>query len=217
MSPDTIQNAVLAFPIFLFSLVFHEYAHALAGTRLGDDTARLMGRLTLHPGPHVDPLGTVIFPLVGLLTGGFVFGWARPVPFSPHRLRHPLRDAAIIAGAGPLSNVLLALCAVAALKPLQLASVFLPGPVGAALVAMGILTIQINVLLAWFNLLPLPPLDGSKVVAFFLPPSLRDTMWAAQSFGALPLLLLFMVPGISAVLLAPARLLTGLLVRAAIG
>ncbi len=208
---DNLQYVILAFPIFLFSLVFHEFAHALAGHRLGDDTARLLGRLTLNPAPHVDPLGTIAFPLVGMFMGGMIFGWARPVPFSPHRLRHPLRDAAIIAGAGPASNVVLALLAALALRPVHLAAAASASPLLDALATMLMITVQLNVLLAWFNLLPIPPLDGSKVLAFFLPPSWRDSMWSAQSMGPMPLLLFLLIPGLSRVLLGPVGVITDVL------
>lgn len=205
MNADTLQLAILSFPIFLFSLVFHECAHALAGELLGDHTARQLGRLTLNPAPHIDPIGTIAFPLMGMLFGGLMFGWAKPVPFSPHRLRNPLRDAALIAFAGPLSNAVLAIAFAAAMRPLAALALRVDTPLVEALYAMARLGVIWNVILAWFNLLPIPPLDGSKVLAFFLPPAARERMWMAQSLGALPLFLIILIPGVASFLMGPAH------------
>jgi Zn-dependent protease len=171
----------------LLSLTVHEWAHAFAASRLGDDTAERMGRLTLNPIPHIDPLGTVILPLLNI-----PFGWARPVPVNPVRFTRKLSMSAgmmIVAVAGPLSNVVLALlCAV---------GFGLMARFGwhheAAAHFLGI-ALQLNVALAVFNMLPIPPLDGSRIADGLMPLRYRAAWESFAKYGPLVLLMLIVMP-----------------------
>jgi Zn-dependent protease len=160
---------VLFVPVMLFSLSFHECAHAVVAYWRGDDTASLMGRVTLNPLKHIDPLGLVAFFVIGL-------GWAKPVPINPVRMRHIRRDPALVGFAGPLSNIFL--CAVFALS-LRL----FWGPIASTepslrdiLIRFLVIGAQLNAALAFFNLVPIPPLDGSHILAAILP------IWALQRY-----------------------------------
>jgi len=174
ITPENLTNLVLTFPVFLFSLVFHEYAHAWMGLRRGDDLAKHMGRLTLNPLPHIDPIGTVLLPVFLMMSGsGFMFGWAKPVPVNP---RVSSKDMALIALAGPAANLLLV--------PLFFTAAFAYGhtlgpemsPVAYGVYRMLGAGIIWNLVLAGFNLVPIPPLDGSKILYYFLPFNLRQKM-----------------------------------------
>ncbi len=167
----------------LVALTVHEWAHAFAAKRLGDDTAESMGRLTLNPIAHIDPLGAILFLLVG-------FGWAKPVPVDTRNFRHPVRDAAIVAVAGPLSNLVLAFIAAVIAVILGLETVTLStGGMSAADAAWGVLTaflvasLQVNLALMAFNLLPIPPLDGSNILRLFIPWRLRDRYDELMRYG----------------------------------
>ena len=161
-------NFLYGAPVFLFSLVFHEYAHALMAYRLGDRTAAYEGRLTLDPTVHIDPLGTLLMPALGLMFGGFIFGWAKPVPFNPNHLRNAGRDTMWIALAGPLSNLLLLIFFAAAMRVLTPMADSMSPVLFKTLGELLWWGIWINAILAVFNMIPLPPLDGSKVLAFFV-------------------------------------------------
>jgi Zn-dependent protease len=152
------------FLILLFSLSVHEAAHAWAADRLGDPTARHLGRITLNPLAHIDWIGTVLFPLLAIVSGLPLIGWAKPVPVNWHNLRHPRRDFAIVAAAGPASNLVLAVLAAAVL------SLVAGGAFGSSMTAIMISrAVFLNVLLAVFNMIPVPPLDGGNVAAGLLP------------------------------------------------
>lgn len=157
--------------IILVSLSVHEAAHAWTADKLGDPTARLLGRVTLNPIPHIDPIGTVLLPLIMVSTGLPILGWAKPVPVNISRLREPRRDFMIVAAAGPLSNILQAVVAAVILRVLIAGGVDF-GIWGNVILAF----IRINLLLAFFNLIPIPPLDGGNVLAGLLPEP------AAQAF-----------------------------------
>ena len=160
--------SVLLLPV-LFAIIVHEVAHGWVAKHLGDPTAERLGRLTLNPIKHIDPLGTILVPaLLLLLRTGFVFGWAKPVPVTWSNLRHPKRDMAIVAAAGPAANLLMAVGwgLIARLGSL-LSTQY--GYIGQPLVFMGLGGIFANVLLMAFNLLPLPPLDGGRVAVGLLP------------------------------------------------
>jgi Zn-dependent protease len=157
-----VKIAIVAPPI-LFSIILHEIAHGVVANRFGDDTAKRAGRLTLNPIPHIDPFGSVVLPIVLSVMGSpFVFGWAKPVPVSFRNLRNPKRDMVAVALAGPGTNILLAvLSAVAA---------HVSDAIGVNwLTAMAIIGVQINVVLAVFNLVPILPLDGGRVLFGLLP------------------------------------------------
>ena len=159
-----IQTLLLIAPPILIALTFHEYAHAYTANRFGDDTAKQLGRLSLNPLRHLDPLGTIMIFLVH-------FGWAKPVPVNPSRLKSPRKDMLWISAAGPLSNMGLALISAILLRLLNA----MAGPTGQHSAGMGLLifmvfmSLQINLALAIFNILPIAPLDGSKILSGLLP------------------------------------------------
>lgn len=165
---NLIQKIVIwAIPI-LFAVTLHEAAHGYVANKLGDPTAKILGRLSLNPLKHIDLVGTIIVPLVLLTLGGFLFGWAKPVPITWQNLKHPKRDMAFVAIAGPLANLLMALLWAAGIK----LGIYLKSSgyiAGVVLTAMGSAGVLINVLLMVLNLFPLPPLDGSRVVSSLLP------------------------------------------------
>jgi Zn-dependent protease len=186
--------------VLLFSVVIHECAHGYVAERYGDHTARLAGRLTLNPVPHIDPVGTILVPLIlALLPGNLLLGWAKPVPVNAANLRDPVRDHPKVALAGPLSNLALATLSALALGVLVgLAGLPPDRDEGMALLpavhTFFFLLLQYgvlyNVLLALFNLIPLPPLDGSWVVMPFLPRPLRPAYARLRHFGFLLLVLI---------------------------
>lgn len=194
----------------LLGMIVHEVSHGLAARRLGDPTAGMLGRLTLNPIPHIDPMGLLCFVFTSFL-GGFIFGWAKPVPVNPRYFRKPARDMMLVALAGPGSNFLLAL-----LFGLGVAVLFLiwpeafinrmspvqPSATQQFLVLMCTQGILINLCLAWFNLLPLPPLDGSRVVSYFLPMHMALSYARLERYGMLVLLVL-LVSGVLGKVLGP--------------
>src|SRR5580765_593385 len=177
----------IAFIVLLFSLTVHESAHAWTADRLGDPTARERGRVSLNPIVHADLIGTVIFPLLALIGGvPWLIGWAKPVPVNVRRLRHPRRDYVLVAAAGPASNLLLALSAAIALWLVPVSPVILGEPnVSAPLASLLGRAMQTNVLLAVFNTLPIPPLDGGNVLGGLLPPRLARTFNEIRPYGFL--------------------------------
>jgi Zn-dependent protease len=165
----------------LLGIILHEVAHGWMAKRCGDPTAHALGRLTLNPIPHIDPMGLLVFALTSI-TGPFVFGWARPVPVNLRYFRNPARDMMLVALAGPLTNMLLALMFAVALR--MVLHIFPPAvwqeTVGYLFVLRVLKTgVVINFSLAWLNLLPIPPLDGSRILAWFLP---GDIGWRFQRF-----------------------------------
>ena len=190
------QIAVWALPV-LFAITLHEVAHGWVAKQLGDPTAMMLGRLTLNPLKHIDPVGTVLVPLslivISQLTSGglFIFGWAKPVPIAADNLHHPKRDMALVAAAGPTANLVMAFLWAFIMK----LGLMLPMSLALPLTYMGGAGIAINVLLMVLNLIPVPPLDGSRVVAGLLPDSLAWKYGRLEQYG-LMILLLLMVSGI---------------------
>ncbi len=160
---------VLFIPVLFFSIVLHEFAHGYVAYRMGDDTAYLSGRLTLNPVAHFDLIGTLLVPLFCFIIGAPLFGWAKPVPINPMRLPSPRRDMGKVAAAGPAINLMLAFCFALALKGAILSAGFLSAATLQNLVPFLQYGILINVMLAVFNLLPIPPLDGGRIVVALLP------------------------------------------------
>jgi len=172
--------AVWAIPV-LFAITLHEVAHGWIANKLGDSTARMLGRLTVNPLKHIDPIGTILVPLVMvLLQTGFVFGWAKPVPVNYNNLKNPRKDMAIVAVAGPLANLAMAIFWALVFKfGMTLGSTNL----GEGIMAMGKAGILINLVLFVFNLLPIPPLDGGRVLSAMLPPALSDVLDRIEPYG----------------------------------
>ena len=158
------QISVYALPVLL-AITVHEAAHAYAAKRFGDATAYMMGRMTLNPLKHIDPIGTILLPLLALTFGGFIFGWAKPVPVNFSNLRNPKRDSRWVAGAGPAANFAMALAWALLLK----LAVWMNNDYSEALVLMSRAGISINLVLMVLNLIPIPPLDGGRILVSLLP------------------------------------------------
>ncbi len=189
-----LELVLISLVILVFSAVFHEVAHGWVADRLGDPTARLLGRLTLNPIPHIDPLMSVLLPLVLILTGSpVIFGAAKPVPVDPFNLRDGRRDMALVSLAGPITNFLIAAIAAFFLK---FVIISLGNPL---LIELVFRIVQLNLLLGIFNLIPIPPLDGSKVFALFLPSDTAKGYLSMGTFGMFIIffLLLFPIGGFS--------------------
>lgn len=178
---DFLQIGLLL-AVLIASLTFHEAAHAWAADRLGDPTARLLGRLSLNPLVHIDLIGTVLFPLIAISTGVPLIGWAKPVPVDVRNLAAPRRDFALVAAAGPASNLVLALAAAGAFAVVR-ALGDEAGPIAYAVVVAVLNAVVINVLLAVFNLIPVPPLDGGNILLGVLPASLVGAVERIRPYG----------------------------------
>lgn len=187
-----LSLAIVAIPIIL-AITLHEAAHGFAARALGDDTAAREGRLTLNPFAHIDPVGTLLLPAVLFMTIGTAFGYAKPVPVNPSRLGQPRRDMALVAAAGPLTNIALAI-----LSALLIAATTGSGDGNSLWRRTLEFSVVLNFLLAILNLYPLPPLDGSKVVAALLPPSLSRRYLELEPYGfPILILILFLIPFVS--------------------
>lgn len=187
--------AIIAVPL-LAAIILHEVAHGAVAYVLGDPTAARHGRLTLNPISHIDPVGTILLPGILLLsarflgTPAFVFGWAKPVPVDARRLRNPRRDTVLVALAGPATNLLLALLSVLVLAILPETQEV--GSVSGGLAQMALASVWINSVLAIFNLLPVPPLDGGRLLTALLPPSASRVMRTIEGVGFVIVLLVVM-------------------------
>lgn len=192
--------AIWVIPV-LFAITVHEVAHGWVAERFGDPTARRLGRLTLNPIKHIDPLGTVVLPLTLLLLTGFVFGWAKPVPVTYQNLHNPKRDMAYVALAGPGANLIMALFwALVARLAVTLPSI--PSGMSVGFAYMGVAGININIVLMVLNLLPIPPLDGSRVLMALLPNRASYGLMRMEPYGFM-ILVLLLVTGILGKLIGP--------------
>jgi Zn-dependent protease len=187
----------------LGSLTVHEAAHAWTADRLGDPTARLLGRVSFNPIVHIDPIGTIVLPLVAALSGLPILGWAKPVPVNVSRLGQPRRDFMLVAAAGPASNIVLAVLAALAIR--------LAVPASATIPTALLQIVFINVLLAVFNLVPVPPLDGGNVLAGMLPRGAASLFVALRPYGFLVLYALMFTGALSAIVMPPSYFLIRLL------
>ena len=173
--------AVWALPV-LFAVTLHEVAHGWVANKLGDGTAKMLGRLTPNPVKHIDPIGTILVPLaMFLLQTGFIFGWAKPVPVNTRNFKNPRRDMALVAIAGPLSNLAMAVFWVFVYKLGH--SLLGDSNIARGVMSMGQAGIIINLILFVFNLLPIPPLDGGRVLSGFVPPSVSDLLDKIEPYG----------------------------------
>ena len=200
-----IQKVILGIVPVVFAITVHEVAHGWVASKLGDQTARLLGRLTLNPLKHVDPVGTVILPLLLLVFGGFMFGWAKPVPVDWRNLRHPRRDMALVAAAGPGANLVMLLLWALVGRFLIMQQAAWGDAVSPWFYMVGV-GITINIALIVLNLLPLPPLDGSRIVAAMLPPQQAARYNRLERWGILILLLLLATGFLNQIMLPPMRL-----------
>lgn len=184
MGMTSIQQISIIILPLLFAITLHEVAHGYVAWLCGDYTAKLSGRLTLNPLKHVDPVGTVLIPLVLIaLRTGVIFGWAKPVPVDARNLHHPRRDMALVAAAGPLSNLLMAILW-GLIAKLGLAAMSGGNTaIGVPVYAMGLAGIEINIFLGVLNLIPIPPLDGSRVLSAILPPRLAYQFNQLEPYG----------------------------------
>jgi Zn-dependent protease len=212
-----IRQALLWIIPIMIAVIFHEVAHGYIALKLGDTTARDAGRLTLNPLPHIDPIGTILIPgLLILLKAGFVFGYARPVPVNFMRLRNPKKGMAIVALAGPATNILIALIAAFLLRLLVVADPNLIGQIvsrGASTSVFGALAVSaayilfytffLSVILAIFNLIPIPPLDGGRIAVGLLPEGAARAYSRIEPFG--------MIIVVAILFLDPFRIFSGLL------
>jgi Zn-dependent protease len=195
---NLVQKIAVWVPPVLLGITVHEVAHGWVASKLGDKTAKMLGRLTLNPLKHVDPVGTILIPgLLLLLQAGFIFGYARPVPIAWQNLGQPKRDMAIVAGAGPLANLFMAMA-----WALLVRAGLLMGETGMALVYMGVAGIFINTVLMVLNLLPLPPLDGGRVMTSLLPGPMAYRFSRIEPYGFM-ILIVLLVTGVLGKILLP--------------
>lgn len=198
----TLQKiAVWALPVIL-GVTVHEAAHGWVADKRGDSTARILGRLTLNPLRHIDPIGTLLLPALMMIMTNFIFGWAKPVPVNEANLRNPKQDMALVALAGPSANLLMAILwamVMTAGKALSGTFPFIAVP----MIYMGSAGVLINGILMLLNLLPIPPLDGSRVLMWLLPDSLSNMLRQMEPYG-FAILILLLVTGVLGQILLPA-------------
>jgi Zn-dependent protease len=196
LAPDiNVTNLIFSLLILIFSLSIHEAAHAWSASQLGDDTAKRLGRVTLNPIAHTDPIGTLLLPLIAMVSGAPLIGWAKPTPVNTRNLRQPRRDHILVTAAGPISNLLIAFAAAAAIRAGAMAG-------GNWLDLLLYHALTLNVLLAVFNLLPIPPLDGGQILMALLPPQIAMKLGFLYQYGFL-ILMGLLVAGILWSLIGP--------------
>ena len=196
MNIDWLLLATLI-PVLVFSMTLHELAHGLTAYRLGDPTAKMRGRLTLNPLKHLDPLGTAMFFITAIIPGGFIFGWAKPIPVSPYYFKSRQRGMMLVGLAGPLTNFVLAVVFAVVLNLLE-PVLNQPGAVREWLFTLLLLALQVNVVLGIFNLIPVPPLDGSRIVGGFLPRRAYDVWVGIDRYGIFIIVILLVLISSSA-------------------
>ena len=195
LAPDiNVTNLVISLLVLIFSLSVHEAAHAWSASQLGDDTAKRLGRVTLNPIAHTDPIGTLLLPIVAMASGAPLIGWAKPTPVNTRNLRHPGRDHILVLAAGPVSNLLIAMTAAAAMRA---------GAMGRGNLLDDLVydAVTLNVLLAVFNMLPIPPLDGGQIVMGLLPRTVAAQLGFLYQYGFL-ILMGLLVAGVLGSLIA---------------
>lgn len=201
----SLSNLATAFVPVLLGIILHEVAHGWVASLCGDKTAKMLGRLTLNPVPHIDPMGLGMFVLTALLPGGLIFGWAKPVPVNARNMRKPRRDMMLVSAAGSVTNMLLACAFAVALRlmfSLTPPNVLISSTMAQFFTRMFEVGIVANFALAWINLLPIPPLDGSHIVEGLLPPRLA---WKYSQLGryGFMILLVLLFTGVVGMILMP--------------
>jgi len=200
-----LREILISAPAILIAIVFHELAHGWVAYKLGDNTAKFSGRLTLNPISHIDLFGTIIMPflLLILTSGQWVFGYAKPVPVNPYNFKNPKIGMAITAAGGPLANLLLAIACTIILKWVLLPFMgAIPYFIFEPLILIFKATIMINIVLAAFNLIPIPPLDGGRIIIGVLPVRYSEMMERIEPFGSL-IVILMIVTGLTSVFVWP--------------
>jgi Zn-dependent protease len=213
------QLLIAAIPI-LIAITFHEVAHGLVANKLGDPTAKIMGRLTLNPIAHIDPIGTIIVPIVLFIfsKGTFIFGTAKPVPVNFNNLRHPRRDSAIVSAAGPATNIIIAFASILLFILVYKISLLSPSPTFISqkiIIPFKIMlqySISFNIFIAAFNLIPVPPLDGGRIVTSLLPPKHSYQFSKLEPYGILIVLGLWFT-GIANYIIVPIQIFIEIIIR----
>ncbi len=201
--------AVGALPV-IFAITVHEFAHGWVASKFGDQSAKMLGRLTLNPIKHIDPIGTILVPIVLLIFTGFVFGWAKPVPVNANNFKSPRTDMAWVAIAGPISNFLMAIAWAVVLKIGLLLQTSTPD-IGQFLIYSGVIGVSINLILAILNLLPIPPLDGSHIASAFLSKRLAWQFNRIAPYGFFILIGLMLLGLLTPLIMEPFNMVRGLL------